>query len=190
MWGTKSQDSVHRPQLLKRTDSRGWFEPRSLCLTALSLTARPTRLTSVEYPNAQLFITLSARQESGTDARGTPQGTCRRVLIDRTRSANQRVQTSHALFFDLRQLRIILFAFCHPWADCMARQNTLWWTSWVTRCFNVFVLFCFYAQSTSTLILGQCRSPWYNRNGWLGVKHQVTYEGNVVNQVRSLFVCL
>ena len=31
---TKSQDSVHRPQLLKRKESRSRFEPRSLCLPA------------------------------------------------------------------------------------------------------------------------------------------------------------
>ena len=30
----KSQDSVHRPQLLKRKESRSGFEPRSLCLPA------------------------------------------------------------------------------------------------------------------------------------------------------------
>ena len=30
--GTKSQDSVQRPQLLKRKESRSRFEPRSLCL--------------------------------------------------------------------------------------------------------------------------------------------------------------
>ena len=39
--GTKSQDSVHRPQLLKRKESRSGFELRSLCLTA-----RPNRLTA------------------------------------------------------------------------------------------------------------------------------------------------
>ena len=38
--GTKSQDSVHRPQLLKRKESRSGFESRSLCLTA-----RPNWLT-------------------------------------------------------------------------------------------------------------------------------------------------
>ena len=32
--GTKSQDSVHRPQLLKRKDSRSRLEPRSFCLPA------------------------------------------------------------------------------------------------------------------------------------------------------------
>ena len=41
LWGTKSQDSVHRPQFLKRKESRSGFEPGSLCLpqppNALSL---------------------------------------------------------------------------------------------------------------------------------------------------------
>ena len=37
----KSQDSVHRPQLLKRKESRSGFKPRSL----RRLTARPNRLT-------------------------------------------------------------------------------------------------------------------------------------------------
>ena len=45
LWGTKSQDSVHRPQLSKRKESRSGFEPRSLCLPAWRLTARPNRLT-------------------------------------------------------------------------------------------------------------------------------------------------
>ena len=31
---TKSQDSVHRPQLLKGKESRSGFEPKSLCLQA------------------------------------------------------------------------------------------------------------------------------------------------------------
>ena len=31
---TKSQDSVHRPQLLKRKESRSGIEPRSFCLPA------------------------------------------------------------------------------------------------------------------------------------------------------------
>ena len=30
--GQKSQDSVHRPQLLKRKESQSRFEPRSICL--------------------------------------------------------------------------------------------------------------------------------------------------------------
>ena len=42
---TKSQNSVHRPQLLKRKDSRSRFEPRFLCLPAWRLTVRPNRLT-------------------------------------------------------------------------------------------------------------------------------------------------
>ena len=29
LWGTKSQDSVHRPQLLKRKESQSRFKPRS-----------------------------------------------------------------------------------------------------------------------------------------------------------------
>ena len=29
--GTKIEDSVHRPQFLKRKESRSGFEPRSLC---------------------------------------------------------------------------------------------------------------------------------------------------------------
>ena len=41
----KSQDSVHRPQLLNGKESRSGFEPRSLCLPAYRFTARPNRLT-------------------------------------------------------------------------------------------------------------------------------------------------
>ena len=42
--GAMSQDSVHRPQLLKRKESRSRFEPRPLCLPVQRLTARPNRL--------------------------------------------------------------------------------------------------------------------------------------------------
>ena len=42
---TKTQDSVHRPQLLKRKESRSGFEPKSFCLPALRLAARPDWLT-------------------------------------------------------------------------------------------------------------------------------------------------
>ena len=38
LWGTKSQDSVHRPQLLKRKDSRNGFEPSSSAYLLTSLT--------------------------------------------------------------------------------------------------------------------------------------------------------
>ena len=34
LWGTKSQDSVHKLQHLKRKESRSGFEPRSFCLPA------------------------------------------------------------------------------------------------------------------------------------------------------------
>ena len=34
MGGTKSEDSVHRPQRLKRMESRSRFKPRSPCLPA------------------------------------------------------------------------------------------------------------------------------------------------------------
>ena len=47
LWGTnftKSQDSVHRPQLLKRKESQSGFELRSLCLPAWRLSAGPNRL--------------------------------------------------------------------------------------------------------------------------------------------------
>ena len=37
---------------------------------------------------------------------------------------------------------------------------------------QVFVLFCFYCPTLLS------RSPWYNRNGWLGVKRQVTYSSH------------
>ena len=46
LWGTKSQDSAHRPQFWKRKESRSRFEPRSLCLPAYRLTAGPNRLTA------------------------------------------------------------------------------------------------------------------------------------------------
>ena len=43
--GTKSKDSVDRPQPLKRKLSRNGIEPRSFCLPAQRLTARPGRLS-------------------------------------------------------------------------------------------------------------------------------------------------
>ena len=45
MWGTKSQDRVHKPQLLKRKESRSGIEPRSFRLPAYRLTARPNRFS-------------------------------------------------------------------------------------------------------------------------------------------------
>ena len=48
LWGTKSQDSVHRPQHLKRKESRSGIEPRSFRLPAYRPTARPNRL-SIQY---------------------------------------------------------------------------------------------------------------------------------------------
>ena len=42
LWGTKSQDSVHKPQLLKRKESRSGIEPRTFCLyQRQGLTATP-----------------------------------------------------------------------------------------------------------------------------------------------------
>ena len=34
--GTKSQDSVHKPQLLKRKESRSGFDPKPLSLTSIT----------------------------------------------------------------------------------------------------------------------------------------------------------
>ena len=45
LWGTKSPDRVHKPQLLKRQESRSGIEPRSFRLPAYRLTARPNRLS-------------------------------------------------------------------------------------------------------------------------------------------------
>ena len=36
-------------------------------------------------------------------------------------------------------------------------------------CFNMYLFFYVYC------VLTICVSPWYNRTGWLGIKHQVTY---------------
>ena len=47
--GTKSQDSVHRLQLLKRKESRSGFEPRPHRLPAYRLTARPNRFSLQGY---------------------------------------------------------------------------------------------------------------------------------------------
>ena len=41
----QSQDSVHRPQFLKRKESRSRFKPRSLCLPAYHLTASKKKKT-------------------------------------------------------------------------------------------------------------------------------------------------
>ena len=43
-----SQDSVHKPQLLKIKESRSGIEPRSFRLPALHLTARPNRLIEMQ----------------------------------------------------------------------------------------------------------------------------------------------
>ena len=41
----RSQDSVHKPQLLNRKENRSGIEPRSFRLPTKCLTARPNRLT-------------------------------------------------------------------------------------------------------------------------------------------------
>ena len=43
---TLSQDRVHKPQLLKRKESRSGIEPRSFRLPANRLTTRPHRFSS------------------------------------------------------------------------------------------------------------------------------------------------
>ena len=47
--GTKSQDSVQKPQLLKRKESRSGIEPRSFRLPAYRLTARLNRLSGFSH---------------------------------------------------------------------------------------------------------------------------------------------
>ena len=56
--GTKSQDSVHKPQLLKRRESRSGIEPRSFRLPAYRLTARPNRLSRTLPAQHTTFNTL------------------------------------------------------------------------------------------------------------------------------------
>ena len=46
LWGTKSQDSAHRPQLLKRKESRSGIKPGSCYLPAQHLTASPSGLAT------------------------------------------------------------------------------------------------------------------------------------------------
>ena len=65
LWGTKSQDSVHKPQLLKRKESLSRIEPRSFRLPAYRLTTRPNRLSvgqllpkRVKYPHRHPFLFL------------------------------------------------------------------------------------------------------------------------------------
>ena len=49
-------DSIHKPQLLKREESRSGIEPRSFCLPAYRLTARPNRLTRLVCTWTYLYI--------------------------------------------------------------------------------------------------------------------------------------
>ena len=58
LWGTKSQDSVHKPQLLKRKESRSGIEPRSFRVPAYRFTARTNRLSITCY-DALFFFKLS-----------------------------------------------------------------------------------------------------------------------------------
>ena len=52
-----TQDSVHRPQLLKGKEKRSRLEPRSFCLPAKRLTARPNRLTpDYSYTHAPYVV--------------------------------------------------------------------------------------------------------------------------------------
>ena len=58
----------------------------------------------------------------------------------------------------------------------------VWLTLLSTSCFLIAIFFLLSvsqafcsALSLKGSCLFWCHSPWYNRNGWLGVKHQVTY---------------
>ena len=60
MWGTKSQDSVHKPLLLKRKENQSRFEPRSFCLPAKHLITRPNCLNWLTWQASCLFLLTSA----------------------------------------------------------------------------------------------------------------------------------
>ena len=62
-WWTKSQDSVHKPQLLKRKESRSGIEPRSFRLPAYRLTARPNRLTQSSQA-ARVYVRRTVPSQS------------------------------------------------------------------------------------------------------------------------------
>jgi len=51
LWRIKSQDSVHKPQFLKRKENRSGIETRSFRLPAYRLTARPNRLSTQKGPS-------------------------------------------------------------------------------------------------------------------------------------------
>ena len=71
LWGTKSQDSVHKPQLLKRKESRSGIEPRSFRLPAFRLTYRPKRFSGGWFcPRTYRSMVLSERFGSGVALTG------------------------------------------------------------------------------------------------------------------------
>ena len=55
-------DRVHRPQLLKRKESRSGIEPRSFRLPAYRLTARPNRL-SEPVPDDDGLVSTEGREK-------------------------------------------------------------------------------------------------------------------------------
>ena len=61
-----SQDSVHKPQLLKRKESRSGIEPRSSRLPTYCLTARPNRLSWSCF-----HVALRPRRRDGLLGTGT-----------------------------------------------------------------------------------------------------------------------
>ena len=59
---------------------------------------------------------------------------------------------------DLLMFMMLIWLFLRYWLDAYVRMPPITMSTWGGLYSN-----------------GQNMSPWYNRNGWLGVKHQVTY---------------
>ena len=115
MWGTKSQDSVHRPQLLKRKDSRSRFVPRSFCLPAYRLTAGPNRLTMNEWIKIYIY---KAHKNTSTQNLACAQRHCG------WRAPSPKVQ---ALFYDILPSTIAVFSYAIGSRKLSANEQFFCW---------------------------------------------------------------
>ena len=86
--GTKSHDSVHKPQLSKRDESRSGIEPRSFCLPTSNFTAWPSRTTQQRESRTKTHRSNSTDSEFRScvkvevDVQDSPSATALTVSVD------------------------------------------------------------------------------------------------------------
>ena len=81
----------------------------------------------------------------------------------------------------LGEMAIVLMSLCVKWLYCTRVSSVKWLLYWCHLGEVAILCSCLLREVATVLLsLGWSASPslpsfWYNRTGWLGVKHQVTY---------------